>query len=208
MKQNLLALVLEQGFKINIMKVTIPFVLMMVLVLQTSFVRAQISSELEPVSLAVVDFRGVLSKSEAARNIRSVVDEKRQELRKYFLEVENSLRDEQKDLSKKRSIVTAEAFEKRARKLKEKAQSAQKLAQTSNQKLKKSFDQAMDKVQKELLRTVAEVAEESGVGVVLFRSAIVIAVKKLDISKEVLQRLNKKLPNVKVNFEMAKGFQG
>ena len=205
MKQNLLALVLEQGFKINIMKVSIPFILLAVLVLQTSFVRAQASSELEPVSLAVVDFRGVLAKSEAARNIRSAVDEKRKKLRKYFLEVENSLRDEQKNLSKKRSIVTAEAFEKRARKLKEKAQSAQKLAQTSNQKLKKSFDEAMDKVQKELLRIVAEVAEESGVGVVLFRSAIVIAVKKLDISKEVLKRLNKKLPDVKVRFETVKG---
>ena len=205
MKQNLSALVLEQGFKINIMKVSIPFMLLAVLVLQTLFVRAQASSELEPVSLAVVDFRGVLAKSEAARNIRSAVDEKRQKLRKYFLEVENSLRDEQKNLSKKRSIVTAEAFEKRARKLKEKAQSAQKLAQTSNQKLKKSFDQAMDKVQKELLRIVAEVAEESGVGVVLFRSAIVIAVKKLDISKEVLQRLNKKLPEVKVRLETIKG---
>ena len=205
MKQNLSALVLEQGFKINIMKVSIPFIFMAVLVLQTSFVRAQASSELEPVSLAVVDFRGVLAKSEAARNIRSAVDEKRQELRKYFLEVENNLRDEQKNLSKKRSIVTAEAFEKRARKLKEKAQSAQKLAQTSNQKLKKSFDQAMDKVQKELVRIVAEVAEESGVGVVLFRSAIVIAVKKLDISKEVLTRLNKKLPDVKVRFETVKG---
>ncbi|MBU99491.1 MAG: hypothetical protein CMM24_03925 [Rhodospirillaceae bacterium] len=205
MKQNLSALVLEQGFKINIMKVSIPFILLAVLVLQTSFVRAQASSELKPVSLAVVDFRGVLAKSEAARNIRSAVDEKRQELRKYFLEVENNLRDEQKNLSKKRSIVTAEAFEKRARKLKEKAQSAQKLAQTSNQKLKKSFDQAMDKVQKELVRIVAEVAEESGVGVVLFRSAIVIAVKKLDISKEVLTRLNKKLPDVKVRFETVKG---
>ena len=205
MKQNLLALVLVQGFEINIMKVPILFILSAVLVLQTSFVRAQVSSELEPVSLAVVDFRGVLAKSEAARNIRSAVDERRQELRKYFLEVENSLRDEQKDLSKKRSIVTAEAFEQRARKLKEKAQSAQKLAQTSNQKLKKSFDQAMDKVQKELLRIVAEVAEEAGVGVVLFRSAIVIAVKKLDISKEVLQRLNKKLPEVKVRFETIKG---
>ena len=205
MKQNLLALVLAQGFKIIIMKVPISFILFALLVLQTSFVRAQVSSELEPVSLAVVDFRGVLAKSEAARNIRSAVDEKREELRKYFLEVENSLRDEQKNLSKKRSIVTAEAFEQRARNLKEKAQSAQKLAQTSNQKLKKSFDQAMDKVQKELLRIVAEVAEETGVGVVLFRSAIVIAVKKLDISKEVLQRLNKKLPEVKVRFEMVKG---
>ena len=205
MKQNLLALVLAQGFKIIIMKAPIPFILLAVLVLQASSVRAQVSSELEPVSLAVVDFRGVLAKSEAARNIRSAVDEKREELRKYFLEVENSLRDEQKNLSKKRSIVTAEAFEQRARNLKEKAQSAQKLAQTSNQKLKKSFDQAMDKVQKELLRIVAEVAEETGVGVVLFRSAIVIAVKKVDISKEVLQRLNKKLPEVKVRFEMVKG---
>ena len=205
MKQNLLALVLVRGFEINIMKVPILFILSAMLVLQTSFVRAQVSSELEPVSLAVVDFRGVLAKSEAARNIRSAVDEKRRELRKYFLEVENSLRDEQKNLSKKRSIVTAEAFEQRARNLKEKAQSAQKLAQTSNQKLKKSFDQAMDKVQKELLRIVAEVAEETGVGVVLFRSAIVIAVKKLDISKEVLQRLNRKLPEVKVRFEMVKG---
>ena len=63
----------------------------------------------------------------------------------------------------------------------------------------------MDQVQKELLGIVAEVAEETGVGVVLFRSAIVIAVKKLDISKEVLQRLNKKLPEVKVRFEMVKG---
>lgn len=205
MKQNLLALVLVQGFEINIMKVPILFILSAMLVLQTSFVRAQVSSELEPVSLAVVDFRGVLAKSEAARNIRSAVDEKRQELRQYFLEVENNLRDEQKNLSKKRSLVTAEAFEQRARNLKEKAQSAQKLAQTSNQKLKKSFDQAMDQVQKELLRIVAEVAEETGVGVVLFRSAIVIAVKKLDISKEVLQRLNKKLPEVKVRFEMVKG---
>ena len=187
------------------MKLPIPFILLAVLLLQMSFARAQVSSELEPVSLAVIDFRGVLAKSEAARNIRSAVDEKRQELRKYFLEVENNLRDEQKDLSKKRSIVTAEAFEQRARNLKEKAQSAQRLAQSSNQKLKKSFDQAMDKVQKELLRIVAEVAEESGAGVVLFRSAIVIAVKKLDISKEVLQRLNKKLPEVKVRFEMVKG---
>ena len=84
MKQNLLALVLAQGFKIIIMKAPIPFILLAVLVLQASSVRAQVSSELEPVSLAVVDFRGVLAKSEAARNIRSAVDEKRQELRKYL----------------------------------------------------------------------------------------------------------------------------
>ena len=208
MKRNLSALALVRGFKENIMKPRFLLFVIVLVAFQTSFVKAEKANKLDLVSLAVVDFRGVLAKSDAARNIRSEVDKKRQELRKYFLEVENSLREEQQALSKKRSVVTAEAFEKRARKLKEKVHSAQKLAQTNNQKLKKSFDQSMDKVQKELLRIVAEVAEETGAGVVLFRSAIVIAVKKLDISKEVLQRLNKKLPNVKVNFEMAKGFQG
>ena len=58
MKQNLLALVLAQGFKIIIMKVPIPSFFC-----SASFAnvicRAQVSSELEPVSLAVVDFRGV-----------------------------------------------------------------------------------------------------------------------------------------------------
>ncbi len=208
MKRNLSTLALVRGFKETIMKPRILLFVIILMALQTSFVKAEKANKLDLVSLAVVDFRGVLAKSDAARNIRLEVDKKRQELRKYFLEVENSLGGEQQALSKKRSVVTAEAFEKRARKLKEKVHSAQKLAQTNNQKLKKSFDQSMDKVQKELLRIVAGVAEETGAGVVLFRSAIVIAVKKLDISKEVLQRLNKKLPNVKVNFEMAKGIQG
>ena len=56
--------------------------------LQTSFVKAEKANKLDLVSLAVVDFRGVLAKSDAARNIRLEVDKKRQELRKYFLEVE------------------------------------------------------------------------------------------------------------------------
>ena len=62
----------------------------------------------------------------------------------------------------------------------------------------------MDKVRKELLEIIAEVANETGAGVVLFRSAIVIAVKKLEISKEVLKRLNKRLPVVEVIFAQKK----
>ena len=67
-----------------------------------------------------------------------------------------------------------------------------------------SFDQSMNEIRKQLVKIIAEVAEETGAGVVLFRSAIVIAVKKLEVSQEVLKRLNEKLPTVKVVFVKSK----
>ncbi|MBH68391.1 MAG: hypothetical protein CMM58_08565 [Rhodospirillaceae bacterium] len=205
MKRNLFDLALGRGFKIAKKLLIVGFVGLICALGYSASGVAETLPKLEPVSIAVVDFRGVLAKSDAARYIRTQIDKKRSEFKAKFLEIETKLRKEQQTLSKQRSIVTAEAFEKRARKLKERAQSAQKRAQASNQLLKRSFDEAMDKVQKELLRIVAKVAEETGTGVVLFRSAIVIAVKKLEISEEVLRRLNQKMPSVEVVFKPIKG---
>ena len=209
MKRNLYGLVLERGSKILCEQyekylfsagiLWLP-VLVFLIVLKPYPVTADVLPKFESVSLAVVDFRGVLAKSDAAIAIRKKVDSRRIKYKKEFSEIEKQLLKDQKTLSKKRAIITAEAFEKRARELEKKAREAQKRAQATNQLLKKTFDQAMNKVRRELLRIIAEVAEETGAGVVLFKSAIVIAVKKLEISKEVLKRLNKKLPMVEVVF--------
>lgn len=173
-------------------------------VLGVSRAEAQTVPKLEPVSLAVIDFRGVLAKSDAAKGIRKTIEGRRAEFREKFAQIEKQLRDEQQTLTQQRAIITADAFEQRARELKSRARAAQQEAQAGNQLLKRAFDKSMDKVQKELFRVVAEVAEEAGAGVVLFRSAIVIAVKKLEISQEALKRLNEKLPTVEVVFEPAK----
>jgi len=167
-------------------------------------INADTVKKFEPVSLAVVDFRGVLAKSNAAISVRKQLDIERSKYKEEFSDIEKKLRTAQQKLAKQRAIVTAEAFEKRARELKDKAREAQKRAQATNQLLKKSFDKSMDEIRKHLLKIIAEVAEETGAGVVLFRSAIVIAVKKLEISQEVLKRLNKKLPSVKVVFAKSK----
>ena len=107
-------------------------------------------------------------------------------------------------VAQQRPVITADAFELRARDLQNRVRQAQLEAQAGNQQLKRALDQAMDKVQKELFHVVAELAEEAGAGVVLFRSSIVIAVKKLEISQEALKRLNAKISKVDVVFEPAK----
>jgi len=213
MKQNLYVLVLAPAFKMLVngaqkykfyrcvlfINLFIPLIMM-----TAGNINADTVKKFEQVSLAVVDFRGVLAKSNAAVSVRKQLDKERSKYKEEFADIEKKLRIAQRKLAKQRAIITAEAFETRARELKDKAKDAQKRAQATNQLLKKSFDQSMDKVRKHLLKIIAEVAEESGAGVVLFRSAIVIAVKKLEISQEVLKRLNKKLPSVKVVFAKSK----
>ncbi len=213
MKQNLFALVLEHAFKMLVselqkyksLRYMIFINISIVLIMMTAGkISAETVQKFEPVSLAVVDFRGVLAKSSAAVSVRKQLDKERSKYKKEFAEIENKLRVAQQKLAKQRAIVTAEAFEKRARELKDKAREAQKRAQVTNQLLKKSFDQSMNEIRKNLIKIIAEVAEETGAGVVLFRSAIVIAVKKLEVSQEVLKRLNEKLPTVKVVFVKSK----
>ena len=176
----------------------------LIAVMAVARAEAQAIPKLEPVSLAVIDFRGVLAKSDAAKGVRKTIDARRAEYREKFAKIEKQLRDEQQALAQQRAIITAEAFEQRARELKARARAAQQQAQAGNQLLKRAFDKAMDGVQKRLFRVVAELAEEAGAGVVLFRSSIVIAVKKLEISQEALKRLNKQLPKIDVVFEPAK----
>ncbi|MDE0810586.1 MAG: OmpH family outer membrane protein [Alphaproteobacteria bacterium] len=165
---------------------------------------AQAIPKLEPVAVAVIDFRGVLSKSEAAKGIRKIIDTRREEFRSQFAQIEKQLREEQQALAQQRPIITADAFEQRAQNLQGRVRQAQLEAQRSNQQLKRGLDKAMDTVQKSLFRVVAELAEESGAGIVLFRNSIVIAVKNLEISQEALKRLNASLSKVEVIFEPPK----
>jgi outer membrane protein len=182
----------------------VPVLLVLLFVALMSFshkATAQKIPKLEAVPIAVIDFRSVLAQSEAAKGIRQVIDDRREKFRTQFATIEKQLRDEQQALAQQRSIITAEAFEQRARDLQNRVRQAQLEAQAGNQQLKRALDKAMDTVQKELFRVVAELADETGAGVVLFRSSIVIAVKKLEISQEALKRLNAKLAKVEVVFE-------
>jgi outer membrane protein len=74
----------------------------------------------------------------------------------------------------------------------------QRDAQSRKRQLDKAFAQAMEQVRVELIKQVAELARELGVGAVLFQDQIVIAERKLDITETALKRVNQKLPKVKV----------
>ena len=75
--------------------------------------------------------------------------------------------------------------------------------QALKRQLDQAFSRANAKVRQQMIEVVAELAGEAGVGLVLFKNQIFLGDRKIDLTEEVLTRLNKRLPSVEVTFAEA-----
>lgn len=163
----------------------------------------QAIEKIQPVTVAVIDAQAVLRQCAAAKSIRDQLEKQREVYQKLFQERENKLRDEEKSLAQQRTILAPDAFQKKVREHQENVTALQRDGQGLKRQLDQAFNDAMGQVREELIKIVADLAKETGVGLVLFKNQIFLGERKLDISDEALARLNKKLPTVKVNIPKA-----
>ncbi|HTP83599.1 MAG TPA: OmpH family outer membrane protein [Alphaproteobacteria bacterium] len=112
--------------------------------------------------------------------------------------MEKELRTSDEELNKQRAVLSPDAYTQRRRDLDKRFSDAQ--ATVNNRK--RDFDQAIgdayNKVMKQVFDIVAEIVRENDYKVVLERKVVVVAESSLDISGEVVSRLNKKMPSVAV----------
>ncbi len=77
----------------------------------------------------------------------------------------------------------------------------QKEVQSKKAMLDNGFERALMDIQKVVSEIIVEMAKEKGFSMAIPTSQILYADPKMDISAEVLDKLNKKLPKVTVKFE-------
>ena len=150
--------------------------------------------------IAVVDVQGALRSSDAAKEIQSKINERRQAYQRQVSEEEKALRAAEQDLQQQRSVLAPEVYQQRLRAFRDRVTDVQKSVQSRRRALDQAFTNAMNKVRDVLVSVIAEIADERGAQVVLFKDHIVIAEKSLDFSDEALRRLNKRLPSVSVEL--------
>lgn len=150
--------------------------------------------------IAVVDVQGVLRNSDPAKEIQSRINERRQAYQRQVTEEEKALRSSEQDLQQERSTLEPEVYQQRLRSFRNRVADVQKSVQERRRALDQAFTMAMNQVRDELVSVIAEIADERGAKVVLFKDHIVIAEKSLDISDEALRRLNERLPSVPVEL--------
>lgn len=156
------------------------------------------AQETPPLPIAILDVQGVLKRAKAAQDIRSQIETLRTAFQKDVREQEQTLRKADQELAQQRAILSAEAFAARRKEFEGRARAAQQKVQERKRGLERMFGAAMLKVQRAMEEITADIAKERNLAIVLPRQTVVLSETRLDISKEVLTRLDRKLPAVKV----------
>jgi Skp family chaperone for outer membrane proteins len=160
-------------------------------------------NKIEPVSVAVVDAQLIMRQSDAAKMIREQVEARRKIYEKEYQQREAEVREAEKALPQQRAILANDVFQARLREHQEKVASLQRDGQSMKRQLDQAFGRANGKVREAMIDIVAEVAKEANVGLVLFKNQIFLGDRKIDLTEEVMVRLNKRLPKVEVTFSEA-----
>ena len=158
-------------------------------------------ADIASTKIAVVNIQEIMRDSTAAKSVREQLDAKQKTFQKEITKREDDLQKADKELGKQRSVLSKEAFEKKALEFRQKATDAQKEVQAKKALLDNAFARSLNDIQKAVTDIIAGLAKEKGFAIAIPTSQILYTDETLDISKEVLERLNQKLPKVSVKFD-------
>lgn len=148
--------------------------------------------------IAVLDMAQVRHNSSAGKAADQQLTSLRAKYKQEIAKSEEGLRSEYEQLSKQRSLLSPEAFEEKGRAFERKQQDAQRLLQSRNAAMESALRDAEEKIGKVTLQIVTEIMNERGISLVIDQSQMVASVTRIEITGEVLKRLDKALPTVKV----------
>lgn len=177
------------------------YTLFSALVVTAAMLAMPVTSHAASSAIAVINVQQVMGESVAAKSMRAQLEKKQNEFQEAISKKEKVLQKDDKELSKQRSVLSKEAFEKKLRTFQGKATQLQKDVQAKKALLEVSSARALSDIQKATTQIISDLAKEKGFKVAIPTSQVLYAEDSLDISDEVLKRLNKKLPKLVVTFE-------
>ena len=151
-----------------------------------------------PPSIGIVDVQKILRDSQASRSLRPQIEELRKNYQTSVRKRETELRKASQELQRQRAILSSQAFAKRRNDYEEKARKAQVDFQQRKRRIDNAYGAAMRVIQKSMVVAAAKIAEERNFDIVLPKSLVLLADQKLDITGEVLRRIDESLPSVKL----------
>jgi Skp family chaperone for outer membrane proteins len=149
-----------------------------------------------PPVIIIVDVQQILRDSLVARNIQSQMSQRTERYTKEVTQQEDELRHVQDQLEKQRNVLAPEAFNAKMRDFQQRYDALDHGVQVTRQALQQAYNDAMTKVENTALQIIADIAAERKANLVLTKAAVLFEAPGLDITQEVIRRLDVKLPLV------------
>ncbi|MEK7245746.1 MAG: OmpH family outer membrane protein [Pseudomonadota bacterium] len=151
-----------------------------------------------PLKVGVIDIEQIRRDSTAVKDARNQIATFHNVVQAEIQKEENELREANQELARQRTILAPEAFNEERRKFEARLVEVQRKVQERRQELDDIQNDVMRRMNESVAEVVVEIAQEQAFTLILRLDQSVFAAQPLLITQIVLDRLNKKLPSIKI----------
>ena len=169
---------------------------------QTTTEIAPSSQSMEVQRIGLADLNGILRAADANVKVRELLDTQRQKFQDEFSLVEAELQQTERNLMSKRELLSAEEYDKQIKVFQSRVTQLQQDIQKKRQAIDNAYQKAQSDIRTEALSIITEIAREMSLDLVLSRDASLIFLPHLNISDEVLSRLNERTKNARLEIQL------
>lgn len=150
--------------------------------------------------IVVVDLRKIEREAISTKSIREQIGAKRKSYQGRLAKRENELRKEDQELKRQQAILSPEALAQKRQQLSRRGGELQRDVQNFQRALQRARDKSLAVVRKKVLEIIAKLVVERGANIALDKNFVIFVRtdQNLDVTNEVVARLNKEIPDVTV----------
>jgi len=154
--------------------------------------------------IALVDLDGVIRNANANNRIRELLDGQRAKFQEEFRAVEVDLQQSERDLLSRRDLMAKDEYDKLVSAFQARVAKLQKDIQYKRQAMDNAYQTALSRIRSLAMEEVTKIAGEKKIDLILKRDSSVIFLPHLNISDEVLNRLNVRTKDARFEVEVKK----
>ena len=161
-------------------------------------------------SIVVIDSQQIRRDSLAGKDILRQIDDIRSAVQADIQKQEQQLRAEEDELKRQRAILTPEAFDQKRQAWEQKVMEVQRKVQAQNAALEMALQKANGELQRAIMPILQKTLETKNATFMVDKSQIILMApnKGLDVTTDVIEKLDSVLPGVKVDFSAVTGDAG
>ena len=146
-----------------------------------------------------LDFKYILNESVAGKKAQNALKSKLDKGFKNLKDKEKKLQDEEKKIIEQKKLIKPEEYKTKVNSLRTSVSNLQKERNKLLQDVATQRSKARTTLLKNLNPIIKEYMQEKKIRMVVDKKSLLLADENLDITKEILDRLNKKIKSIKIN---------
>lgn len=165
----------------------------------TIFLTSLISSFAQADVPFYVDFKYILNNSLAGKQAQQTLQKKLNNGIKQLKAKETKIQSDEKEIIKQKKVISADEYKKRVTTLRKKVALLQKERDDLLNGVAKQKTKARSELLKNLNPLIKDFMQEKKIRMVIDKKSILLADETLDLTQEIIKRLNKKLKTIKLD---------